>query len=184
MTKNAQWDRAATLCPPERYGSPEWTQHYEANPDVLTKMLGDLYRTYKSEEAKRAGTANPSGGRRRAHINGNLDELWSVVTPRFSMLPFDQAFAELKGERSLRAYATKCGIDFKRLSKLVKMSQGSLKSFTVTLTRYDLEAIAKAGGVHPAFFLEWRLMIVQDLIAEVFTRQPNLSISILRTLGN
>ena len=59
MSKNADWARASALCPPERYGSQDWLDHYESNPDILTKMLGDMYRVYKSEEAKQAGTANP-----------------------------------------------------------------------------------------------------------------------------
>jgi len=183
VSKNADWARASALCPPERYGSQDWLDHYEANPDILTKMLGDMYRVYKSEEAKRAGTANPAGGRRKAHINGNLDELWSIITPRFSTQPFHLAFTELKGARSLRAFAMKCGIDFRSLSRLVQSSAGTLKGRQCPLTRYDLERIAKAAGVHPAFFVEWRLLVVQDLVTEVFANQPNLSISMLRNLS-
>ena len=183
-TKNANWSRASALCPPERYGSLEWLAHYEANPDILTKMLGDLYRVYKSEEAKRAGTANPSGGRRRAHINGNLDELWSIITPKFSVEPFHVAFEELKGKRSLRAFALKAGMDFRTLSRHVRASAGELKGRQCPLSRFDLEQIAKAGGVHPAYFTEWRLMMVQDLIAEVFANQPNMSITLLRNLSH
>lgn len=184
MSKSSNWARATALCPPERYGSQDWLDHYQANPDVLTRMLGDLYRVFKSEEAKRAGTANPSGGRRKAHINGNLDELWSIITPRFSTQPFHLAFAELKGCRSLRAFAMKCGLDFRDLSRMVQSSAGTLKGRQRPATRQDLEAIAKAAGVHPAFFMEWRLLIVQDLVTEVFANQPNLSISLLRSLSH
>lgn len=184
MSKNADWGQATTLCPPERYGSQEWLEHYEANPDILTKMLGDLYRVYKSEESKAAGTANRSGGRRKAHINGNLDELWSIITPRFSVQPFHVAFAELKGRRSLRQFATKCGLSLTALNRLVHASAGDeCERRRCLLTRYDLEAIAKAGGVHPAYFREYRALIVQDLITEMFTNQPNLSISVLRALS-
>jgi hypothetical protein len=182
MAKNANWAKARTLCPPEEYGSQDWVEHYATNPDTLTQMLGDLYRVYKSEEEKRNGTANPSGGRRRSHINGNMDELWEIITPRFSMQPFHLAFEELKGKRSLRAFAMKCGIDFRELSRMVQSSAGTLKGRQRPVTRYDLEVIAKAGGVHPAYFVEWRLLVVQALIADVFAAQPNLSISLLRGL--
>jgi hypothetical protein len=64
----------------------------------------------------------------------------------------------------------------------VQSSAGTLKGRQRPVTRYDLEAIAKAGNVHPAYFVEWRLLVVQDLIAEVFATQPNLSISLLRGL--
>jgi hypothetical protein len=185
VSKNADWARANALCPPERYGSQDWLDHYESNPDILTKMLGDMYRVYKSEEAKRAGTANPAGGRRKAHINGNLDELWSIITPRFSVDPFHLAFAELKGKRSLRAFAMKCSIDYRRLSLLVQTSAGTIPPGRHShISRYELEQIAKAGAVHPAFFVEWRLAVVQDLVTEVFASQPNLSISMLRNLSH
>jgi hypothetical protein len=181
VSKNADWEAATALCTPEQYGSTAWRAHYEANPDILTKMLGDLYRVYKSEEAKRAGTANPSGGRRKAHINGNLDELWSIITPRFSVEPFHVAFKELRGERSLRQFADKLGWKSMKLSRMVKGSEGTLKGYYV-MNRYDLEEIARVGGVHPAYFVEWRVMLVQDLLAEVCASQPNLSISMLRLL--
>jgi hypothetical protein len=182
MAKNANWAKARTLCPPEEYGAQDWVEHYTANPDTLTQMLGDLYRVYKSEEDKRNGTANPSGGRRKSHINGNLDELWDIITPRFTTKPFHEAFEELKGERSLRAFSLKCGIDHRDLGRMVATSAGTLNGRQRPVTRFDMEAIAKAAGVHPAFFLEWRCQIVQDLIAEVFAAQPNLSISLLRSL--
>jgi hypothetical protein len=184
MSKNAQWSRATALCPPDRYGSADWLAHYQSNPDILTKMLGDLYRVYKSEEAKRAGTANPAGGRRKAHINGNLDELWSIITPKFSADPFHMAFMELKGKRSLRAFALKCGIDFRTLSHLIQSSAGTTKNGRqYPVTRYDLEIIAKAGGVHPSYFREWRELVVKDLVADMLETQPNLSITMLRGLS-
>ena len=185
MSKNADWEAAAALCPPERYGSAEWLEHYTDNPDILTKMLGDLYRVYKSEEAKRAGTANPSGGRRRAHINGNLDELWSIITPKFSMEPFHVAFEELKGDRSLRAFALKCGIPRSELSRMVSYSAGALgeRGRYPAPSRSVLEQIARAGGVHPAYFLEWRVIVVQELLGEICAHQPNLSVSLLKNLA-
>lgn len=182
ISKNANWANARTLCPPEDYGAEDWVAHYTDNPETLTQMLGDLYRVYKSEEEKHNGTANPTGGRRKSHINGNLDELWSIITPKFSILPFHQAFEELKGKRSLRQFAGRCGIDFRDLSRMVQSSAGTLKGRQRPATRFDLEAIAKAGGVHPAYFMEWRLLIVQSLITDVCAAQPNLSITMLRSL--
>lgn len=182
MAKSANWAKARTLCPPEEYGSNEWLAHYAANPDTLTAMLGDLYRVYKSEEEKRNGTANPSGGRRKSHINGNLDELWSIITPQFSTKPFHEAFEDLKGKRTMRQFAQKAGMDFRQLSRMLQHSAGVPNVRHRQATRFDLEALARAGGVHPAYFLEWRLMVVQDLITEVLTRQPHLSVSLLRSL--
>jgi hypothetical protein len=180
--KNADWAKARALCPPEQYGSEEWLEHYAANPDALTQMLGDLFRVYKSEEEKAKGNANPSGGRRKSYINGNMEELWAIITPRFATTPFHESFRDLLGTRSQRAFAMKAGIDHRELSRWLKDSAGTLKGRRCPPSRWDLEALAKAGGVHPAYFVEWRVMVVQDLITEVFTTQPNLSISVLRSL--
>jgi len=69
---------------------------------------------------------------------------------------------------------------------MVSSSEGTLRDGDGrrqrTATRYDLEVIAKAGGVHPAYFMEWRLLIVQGLVSDVFAAQPNLSITMLRSL--
>jgi hypothetical protein len=182
MAKSANWAKARTLCPPEEYGSQEWLAHYSENPEALTQMLGDLFRVYKSEEEKRNGTANPSGGRRKSYINGNMDELWAIITPRFSTKPFHEAFEDLKGPRTMRQFALRAGMDHRVIHRMLQHSAGTLKGRQRPATRYDLEVIAKAGGVHPAYFLEWRLMVVQDLVTQVFVQQPNLSISVLRSL--
>lgn len=174
--KSANWNKARLLARPEDYGSPEWTQHYTDHPDILTQMLGDLYRVYKSEDEKKCGTANPAGGRRKSHINGNLDELWAMMTPRFAVTTFPEAFAELRGKRGLRQFAVRSGVDHRQLSRVTAQPK--------YLTRAMLEAIAKGGDVHPAYFLEWRLMVVQDLVREVITAQPNLSISLLKGLSS
>lgn len=162
------------LAKPEEYGSSDWAQHYVEHPDVLTQMLGDLYRVYKSEDDKKKGTANPAGGRRKSHINGNLDELWSIMTPRFAITTFPAAFIELRGKRGLRQFAIRSGIDHRQLSRCAKEPK--------YLNRHILEAIAKGGDVHPAYFMEWRLLVVQELLSEIFITQPNLSISLLKSL--
>lgn len=174
--KSADWDRARTLCPPEEYGSTSWREHYVEHPDILTKMLGDLYRVYKSEESKRNGTANPQGGRRKAHIDGNLDELWSIITPDFATCPFAEAVFNLKGTRSYSQIATRAGMDRRRLSGLLKGLE------TTVLNRDDIEAVAKALDVHPAYFREWRLAVIQDLVAQIFTASPHLSITAIKEL--
>lgn len=172
--KSANWTKARMLARPEEYGSAEWTAHYTDHPDILTQMLGDLYRVYKSEDEKKRGTANPAGGRRKSHINGNLDELWAMMTPRFAVTPFPEAFTVLRGKRSLRQFALYSGLDHRQLSRVTAHPK--------YLTRPMLEAIAKGGDVHPAYFREFRAMVVHDLLSEMLTSQPNLSITLMKGL--
>jgi hypothetical protein len=181
-TKSAQWDQARLLCPPEQYGAPEWREHYRAHPEILTQMLGDLYRVYKSEQAKRNGSANPQGGRRKSHINGSLDELWSIITPRYAHVPFAQAVRDLeplgrggRGQQGgLRSLALRSNLTERTLRRMLNGQ--------VTLERDLIEAVARGLRVHPAYFLEWRVLIVQELVAEVLFGAPHLSIGALRNL--
>jgi len=180
--KSADWAQARSLCPAGDYLPAQWVTHYQQNPDVLTQMLGDLYRVYKSEQAKREGTSNPQGGRRKSHIDGNLEELWAIITPRFSVVPFPEAMAELRGKRTWSQIALRAGMDRRRLSALLRGASTGRHASVAVLTRHDLEALARAGDVHPAYFLEWRSMVVQGLVAEMFMRSPLLSVTAIKAL--
>ncbi len=173
--RHAQWEQARTLYPSAEYGARAWADYFEAYPDVLTKLLGDTYRVYKAEQAKRDGGGNPAGGRRRSQVNGNLDELWAILTPRFSEEPFAASCKELIGQQSLRAFAMRSGMDHRELSRLLR---GVSKP-----TTYWLECIAKAADVHPAYFLEWRVATVVGILSEAMAKQPALSITAIKSLG-
>lgn len=163
------------LCPAGEYTSEDWHRHYEEHPDVLLQVLGDVFRVYKSEERKRNGTANPQGGRRKSQIDGSLEELWQIISPRYADRPFREAAKDLIGTRSIRAFATKAGMTHVDLAR-------KLRDDRYPPTRFDMERIANAGGVHPAYFVEWRTSVLQDLIARVFTASPHLSITLLKAL--
>lgn len=171
----ANWTEARMLCPAGEYTSEDWHRHYEEHPDVLLQVLGDVFRVYKSEERKRNGTANPQGGRRKSQIDGSLEELWQIISPRYADRPFREAAKDLIGTRSIRAFAAKAGMTHVDLAR-------KLRDDRYPPTRFDMERIANAGGVHPAYFVEWRTSVLQDLIARVFTASPHLSITLLKAL--
>jgi hypothetical protein len=174
--RQAQWEQARTLYPSTEYQSRVWADYFDEHPDVLTKLLGDVYRVYKTEEAKRAGVSNPQGGRRRSHVNGNLDELWAILTPKFSMDPFPVAVRELMGKKSVRQFAADVGMDHRELSRLLN---GARRPSMI----HWLEVIARGADVHPAFFLEWRTATLVGIMADAFASQPHLSITALKALG-
>lgn len=181
----ADWGAARLIAPVESFTSERWRQHWEDHPDTFLQVLGDIYRVYKSEEAKRNGTANPQGGRRKTTINGNMAELWSLVTPTFSMEPFPEAFAALQGKRSLRQIARAAGM---QPSSLVRYLGRSSAARLATGRRdrpgrYELEQIARALDVHPAYFREWRELVIAEYLAGVLATKPNLSISLLKAMS-
>jgi hypothetical protein len=181
--RHAQWEQARTLYPSAEYGSRTWVDFFEAYPDVLTKLLGDVYRVYKAEQAKKVGSGNPAGGRRRSQVNGNLDELWSILTPRYSMEPFSISCKELMGEQSLRAFAARCGMDHRELSRYLRGTSGRETSNRYTPEVYWLERIALAADVHPAYFVEWRVATLVGILSDAMAKQPELSITAIKSLG-
>lgn len=174
----ADWKAARLIAPVERYESQEWREHWEEHPENFLRMLGDIYRIYKSEEARRNGTANPQGGRRKTTIDGNMAELWSLVTPTFSMEPFPEAFKAQQGTRSFRQVAMRSGMSASTLVRFVGHAKDKR-----TPDRYDLERIAKALDVHPAYFREWREMVVTEFLSNVLASRPNLSVALLKAIS-
>jgi hypothetical protein len=181
----ANWGAARLIAPVENYTAERWRQHFADHPDSFLQVLGDTYRIFKSEEAKRNGTANPQGGRRKTTIDGNMTELWSLVTPTFSMEAFPEAFAAVQGDRSLRQVALYSGV---QASSLVRYLGRSSRARLATGRRdkpgrYDLERIAKAVDVHPAYFREWRELVITEYLASVLANSPNLSVSLLKAMS-
>lgn len=174
---SANWQAAKLIAPVEHYDAAQWREHWQDNPDSFLQVLGDVYRIYKSEEAKRNGTANPQGGRRKTTIDGNITELWALVTPVFSVEAFPQAFEAIRNGRSLRQLAIRAGMSKSMVHRYTGVKPAA------TPDRYDIERLSKALDVHPAYFREWREMVVTDLLTSIFLAKPNLSITLLKVLS-
>ena len=160
------------MYPSVKHGVDEWMEFFDGRPDVLHQILGDIYVVTKFDDAKREGRGRD--GRRTMPRDANLTELWDMITPRYSMEPFAVAFAELQGDRSLRAMAIRVGMDHRELSRLLRGQQA--------LTLYVLDQIATKCRVSPGFFLEWRIMYVQQVLGEIMVQKPNLSIGVVKRL--
>lgn len=166
----SNWGRAGSMFPVPDEG--RLLDFFHQRPDVMHAILGDLYVAYEYEERKGSGTKE--NGRRMASFDANLDKLWDITTPRYSMQPFEVAVKELIGERSLRAFAARVPMDHRELSRMMTGKS--------TPSMYYLEKIAVAGKVTPAFFLEYRINFVTVTVARVFARHPNLSIGVFKKL--
>ena len=162
----ADWDNAKRWFP-ER-SVEDWVGLFDRAPHILHSILGDIYRESKAETEREEGRARI--GRRPKAIDGNLEELYSMITPRYSMEPFAEAVRALIGNRSLRAFAARIPTHHNTLNRLIKG--------VTPLDRTKLEAIARAGRVHPAYFREWREQFILDAVAAVLHAKPNLSIRV------
>lgn len=164
------------LAPADEYTSEDWQNHYKEHPEVVLNMLGGIFRVYRAQEAKKAGQGNPSGGRRKRAVEGSIEDLFAIITPRLSMEPFPRAYADLfPPPKTLRQVALRSGIPHPALSEKLRGRR--------TVTRSDYELLARAADVHPAYFREWRAMALADMVTVVFEAHPNLSITMLRKLA-
>lgn len=163
---------------PSIYGTADdgWLKFFQspAGFQTLGKFLGDAYTTVKDEEDRQAGVKRLGSGRRAAR-RASLDEVLQTVFPeRYSTEPFSVSMEKLLAGRSQRMFAKKCGMDQTTLSRYMR------GEFEPDLTQ--LEKIAKAAKVHPAYFMEWRAMYVGHVVQEMFRKNPNLSITAVQSL--
>lgn len=141
-----------------------WEDYLEQNPDVLHRILGDLYQaTTGSREAP-----------------DTLEELWAVITPTFSQEPFGEAVLTLLGEQSLRSLALRTPFSVQVLHRWVRGERPVVTVNDVEGSMYRLEQIAKGLRVHPSYFAEWRRLWAVSLIDGAFTTNPNLSVTFFR----
>lgn len=141
-----------------------WEQYLTENPDVLNRLLADVYQaTYGSEKPP------------------TLDDLWEMMSvPRFSTLTFGDAVCDLLGDRSIRWLAGEVGIVHSQMSRYLNGSRPIVSLHDVRGSMRRIESVAKALRVHPSYFMEWRRLWVMSLIDSAFTAKPSLSIGMFR----
>jgi hypothetical protein len=141
-----------------------WEEYLAANPDVLHRMLADLYQaTTGSREAP-----------------DTLEQLWSAITPTFSHQPFGEAVMELLGEQSLRSLALRTPFAVQVLHRWVRGERPVVSVNDVEGSMWRLEQVAKALRVHPSHFAEWRRLWALSLVDGAFATNPNLSVAFFR----
>lgn len=142
-----------------------WVQYLDDNPDVLHRLLADIY------EATYGAEAPPT-----------LDDLWKLMSaqPRYASTPFGEALIDALGGRSLRWLATQTGVSQPVLSRLINGDRPVVNIKDIRGSTYRLERIAAALRVHPSYFAEWRRMWIMTLLDSAFTAQPTLSIGVYR----
>ena len=174
----ADWDNAVRWF--ATWNEVDWAEYFDRNPDVQMRILGDIYREVKKVEAKRRGeravvSRRRAVGRAQGDLNGSLDELHDMLTPRLSMDPFPQAILPLIEEsRGVRALARRSRMSH---STILRMMNGDMP-----LEMYRLVALAQGAGVAPAYFKEWREAHVLTAMAAMLASNPNLSVKFSRAL--
>ena len=156
----------------------DWGGLFDERPDILHKLLRDLYAITKAQQDE-----SRKAGRRTKHINGTLDELWDMLSPRYSTDPFPIAVKEIMGGQSVRAFAPKVPMHYSTLTRLINGERKVVIPLAPEASMQVLEGIARAGHVHPAYFAEWRELLVLLAIQEVLQAKPTLTIQFASALS-
>lgn len=167
----ADYENAKRLYPSTAMGEDEWIAVFDRNPDIMWAIVGDVYDAIKTEQEKDAGIRRM--GRRPARQGTSMDEVFSTVFPQhYTMDPFAEAFAKLIDGRSQRQFAMKIPCSQGTISRLLS---GQL---TPDLTM--MERIASASKVPPYFFVEYRALLIGQMVTRILTEQPHMGITAMK----
>lgn len=159
--------RAQEQYPSTAMGEQAWVKVFDERPDIMWRLLGDMYDVVKAEEDKRLGRR--AMGRRPGRRGVSLTELYDVVFREpFSNDPFETALAKLMTGKSLSEIARLVPCDKGYLSRVL--------SGKVPLTLVLMERVAISVDVHPSYFMEWRAKYLSGLVENVLTARPHLAI--------
>jgi hypothetical protein len=153
-----------------------WVQLFDDRPDILHLLLRDIYSITKAQ------AAGAKGGRRKLTGEGSLDDLWDLVTPRFSNKPFAEALSDLMGDQSTRAFASRVGMHHSTLSRLMSGDRPISKRYDPDGSMKILEQIAAGARVHPSYFAEWRRLWLMKRLDDALDVQPNVSVGLFRKM--
>jgi len=175
----ADFEKAKRLYPSTtKLSEKDWVEFFDRRPDVMHAILGDIYVHTKAHMDTVKKT-----GRRPRHVNGNMEELWDMITPRYATEPFSTSVVELMDGQSLRQFAAKIPMHHYTLSRLISGERNLINVHEPFESMKTLERIAIAGRVHPAFFVEWRTLYVLSILTDMMYAKPNVSIGLVRQIG-
>lgn len=143
-----------------------WDEFLAQNPDVLNRLLADVYRvTYGADKP-------PS-----------LEALWALMeTPEFTGTPFAEATTELleRRGRTARWLALQTGTSHTTLNRYLRGERPIVSVHDAPGSMRRIESVAKALRVHPSYFSEWRRLWVMTLMDSAFEAHPDLSAEVFK----
>lgn len=167
----ANYARAKELYPSCGMGEAEWVAVFDAHPDIMWAIVGDIYDAVKTEQEKDAGIRRM--GRRPARQADSMDEVYATVFPQqYNMDPFPMAFAQLLQGRSQRAVAQRIPCDQATISRL--LSGKKIPDLAM------LERIADACRVPPHYFVEYRALLIGGMVTRVLLDQPTMGVTAMK----
>lgn len=169
----AQWDRVKSEYPWMYEGPEGFVERMAANPDIVPRLLADMYDLVKTQEEKRQGIVKR--GRRPKRIPESEREFWATVLPPvFSYEPFGKALNDLMDQLGLtqRALARKAPVTQAQLSRMINgQSDVSMRT---------MELLAQSLDVGPWYFVEWRAGYFAQMVEAALVDRPELGIAMVK----
>lgn len=147
----------------------DWEALLEAEPDIMLGLIRDVLKVVQSQAGEQVG-------RRRAADALDYDELWHQLAPeRYSIKPLPEALADLIAPLTQGQFALKVPCSRQALGWLVRGQRNASPDM--------MEALARAGGVTPAYFREWRAWRLFSLVINALVNDPERSAAIAKGLS-
>jgi len=137
-----------------------WDKVFELDPVIAGRIINDIIKI-----------GGPSTGRPGKRASLTEQEASSryrqIIGEDFSYSPFQDAFKDLCGKRSLSTVANLTGLDRNAVYRLIKGKEPSVD---------QMEEIAKGFKKSPSYFLEYRVMFVTAFVYEHLMGFPESSV--------
>lgn len=167
--KKVPWDERVQLIK-KVFPSTEkldWKKLFRDDPALLGGIVNDIIK---------ASQASPSRPGKRASVNSatTRSELRTLSGDDYSVEDFASTLRFLKGDRSIRATATKTGLDRNTIHRLL---QG-----TMDPDAFLMESIATAFKKDPSFFVEYRVAWILNALGMQLENIPEASVHFYRKM--
>lgn len=168
-------ESAKALYPSCQMGVDQWVEFF-GSPRGLNAMgsiLYDIWDEIQSAEEYRRGKRRI--GRRPRREATSLQEIFSTIFPEeFTLEPLTVTLPRLLNGKKKGEFAAAIPIDAGHFSRILHGQ--------VTPSLDVIERIAVVAGVQPWYFPEWRTQYIAELMTQVMTESPHLSITAIKNL--
>lgn len=145
----------------------QWRELLVDVPGSLGAVLQEVFASHDADQAARRANLRKPPPRRTAQ------DVHALVFPQYSVEPFAKAVQPLL-KPSMRAIAQRADMSPGFLSQLIAGARA--------LDVYKLQRIAAACRVSPAYFLEYRQMMVLEAISSRIAQSPEAGIAAYRAV--
>lgn len=149
----------------------QWLQRFTETPGALYELLRQLYQEVEAENEREDGVERR--GRRPSPAGGTMQAIQDMVFPAYAEVPFTQAIRPYL-KPSQNALALRAGINRGTFARILQGRE--------PLDKAKLELIAKAARVSPAYFHEYRLIVLHEEFEKVMS--PRTSIAAYKSIEN